>query len=93
MTGEYVQNSKNSKNLYICGYAENCKWTQFITVKTAKDCYDYSGWGNNATLMYESVPGRRKYEQYNVFILLFSGYASICNIVFGILREKIISVA
>jgi hypothetical protein len=55
VTGEYVQNSKNSKNLYICGYAENCKWTQFITVKTAKDCYDYSGWGNNATLMYESI--------------------------------------
>jgi hypothetical protein len=55
VNGEYVFLSKNSKESYILNYAENCKWCQFITVPTAKDCYDYSGWGNNASRIYESV--------------------------------------
>jgi CxxC-x17-CxxC domain-containing protein len=53
VTGEYVYESKNSKEMYICTGAENCKWTQIITFKPAKDCFDYSVWGNNATLIYE----------------------------------------
>lgn len=53
VTGEYIYESKNSKELYICAGTENCKWIQFITVQPAKDCYDYSGWGNGAELIYE----------------------------------------
>ncbi len=55
VTGEHVYTSKNSKEMYIANGAENCKWCQFITVKSAKDCFDYSGWGNNAELIYESA--------------------------------------
>ncbi|KKR67630.1 MAG: hypothetical protein UU10_C0040G0001, partial [Parcubacteria group bacterium GW2011_GWF1_40_6] len=55
VTGEYTYRSKNSKEGYIVNYAENCKWCQLITVASIKDCYDYTGWGNNAELMYESV--------------------------------------
>jgi hypothetical protein len=55
VTGEYVYGSKNSKEMYICSGAENCKWCQIITVKPANDCFDYSGWGNNANLIYESA--------------------------------------
>jgi len=55
ITGEYVFNSKNSKEMYICVGTEDCKWTQFITVKTAKDCMDYSGWGNNSSRIYECI--------------------------------------
>ncbi|OGI74549.1 hypothetical protein A2740_02135 [Candidatus Nomurabacteria bacterium RIFCSPHIGHO2_01_FULL_43_16] len=54
-TGEHVYNSKNSKKCYIVKGAENCKWTQLVTYPPAKDCYDYSGWGNNAARIYESV--------------------------------------
>ena len=53
--GEYVYESKNSKEMYIAKGAENCKWCQIITVPPVKDSMDYSGWGNNATLVYESV--------------------------------------
>ncbi|HUC89159.1 MAG TPA: hypothetical protein VMR49_03995 [Candidatus Paceibacterota bacterium] len=53
VTGEYVHKSKNSKEMYIASHAENCKYCQFITFKPAKDCMDYSGWGNNAELVYE----------------------------------------
>jgi len=55
VTGEYLFNSKNSKEIYIASKAENSKWCQFITVSPIKDCMDYSGWGNNAELVYESA--------------------------------------
>jgi formylmethanofuran dehydrogenase subunit E len=54
-TGDYVYESKNSKEMYISNGAENCKWCQFITVAPARDCRDYSGWGNNANRIYEGV--------------------------------------
>ena len=53
VTGEDIYSSKNSKEVYMVGGAENCKWSQFITVKSAKDCMDYSGWGNNSSRIYE----------------------------------------
>lgn len=54
-TGEYVYGAKNSENMYISNGAEDCKNCQFITVAPARDCVDYSGWGNNANLIYESA--------------------------------------
>ncbi len=55
VSGEYVYESKNSHEMYIANGAEDCKWVEFITVHSAKDCRDYSGWGNNATEIYEAV--------------------------------------
>jgi len=55
VSGNYVYESKNSKEMYVSNGAEDCKYCQFITVKTARDCRDYSGWGNNASLIYEGV--------------------------------------
>jgi hypothetical protein len=55
VTGEYLFNSKNSKEIYIASKAENSKWCQFISVSPIKDCMDYSGWGHNAEMIYESV--------------------------------------
>jgi CxxC-x17-CxxC domain-containing protein len=55
VTGEYTYQSKNSKNMYISSGTEDCTNCQFITVAPARDCMDYSGWGNNAELIYESA--------------------------------------
>ena len=55
VTGEYVYESKNSKEAYMCTGVEDSKWCQFVSVAPAKDCVDYSGWGNSATLIYESA--------------------------------------
>ncbi len=54
VTGEYTYESKNSLDMYICNNAEECRYCQFITVPSSKECYDYSGWGANVELMYES---------------------------------------
>ncbi len=55
VTGEYTYFSKNSKEGYIINYVENCKYCQFITVASTKDSMDYSGWGNDVELIYEST--------------------------------------
>jgi len=54
VTGEHVYRSKNAKECYIVNWAENSKWCQLLTVESTKDSYDYSGWGNNAEMIYES---------------------------------------
>lgn len=54
VTGEYVFESKNSEDLYLCTSTEESRYTQFVTVPTAKECYDYSGWGDNVELVYEA---------------------------------------
>lgn len=54
VTGEYVFESKNSDELYLCTNTEESRYTQFVTVPSAKECYDYSGWGANVELMYET---------------------------------------
>lgn len=55
VTGDYVYTSKNSKESYILNGAEDSKWCQSVTVSPVKDSYDYSGWGDNASLIYESA--------------------------------------
>lgn len=55
VTGENIYNSKNSKECFILNGAENCKYAQLVTVDGSKDCMDYSGWGHNAELIYESA--------------------------------------
>jgi len=55
VTGEYVYQSKNSKDSYILNGAEGCKWCQLITVDGSRDCMDYTGWGHDAELLYECL--------------------------------------
>jgi hypothetical protein len=54
VTGDYVYTSKNSFDMYIANGAEECRYSQFITVPPAKECYDYSGWGANVERLYET---------------------------------------
>ena len=55
VNGEYTFQSRNAKEGYIVNYADNCKFCQFMTVSSSKDCWDYSGWGNGASQIYESI--------------------------------------
>ncbi len=55
VSGDYIYDSKNARDCYMCSSGEDVRFTQFISVPTAKDCYDYSGWGNGASQIYESV--------------------------------------
>ncbi len=53
VTGEYVYESKNAHDTYLSMAVEDSRYVQFATVPSTKGCYDYSGWGNNVTSLYE----------------------------------------
>ncbi len=56
VTGDYVYQSKNSKDMYIVNEgAENCRYCQILTMPPIRDAYDYSIWGNNAQRIYECI--------------------------------------
>ena len=55
VTGDYIYHSKNSFNCYVAAYAEDCKYCQYLMMKPTAQCYDYTEWGNNAELIYESI--------------------------------------
>ena len=54
-SGEYIYNSKDVKNSYIATEAQNCKYSMWLIVPTAKDCYDYTEYGNKVEQIYESI--------------------------------------
>lgn len=55
VSGNYVLQSKNCKDCYDVGYAEDSKFLMLIKEGIVKDCYDYVDWGGNAERIYESV--------------------------------------
>lgn len=61
-SGSYVSNSKNVLESYMVKGAEDVKYSQYASVAKIKDCYDYSIWGQDAELCYEtSVCGENVY--------------------------------
>ncbi len=54
VNGDYIYESKNARDSYLAVGLEDGKFCQFLSVPKSKDCYDYSGWGDGAELVYES---------------------------------------
>ena len=54
-TGDYVNNSKYTKNSFITTGAEHCKYCMWLIVKNNKECYDFTQFGENTELVYESL--------------------------------------
>ena len=55
VSGDYIYQSKNAKNCYRTRESENVRFVQNILNGPVKDSYDYSNYGNNVELMYESL--------------------------------------
>ncbi|KKU94074.1 MAG: hypothetical protein UY26_C0003G0224 [Candidatus Jorgensenbacteria bacterium GW2011_GWA1_48_13] len=55
VTGDYIYESKNTHDAYMVAGAEDSRYAQFVSVPHARDCYDYSGWGNGAEKIYEAA--------------------------------------
>jgi len=54
VSGDYIYESKNAINCFRVRVCEDVKYCQNILGST-KDCYDYSNWGDNVELLYESL--------------------------------------
>ncbi|MCX6757953.1 MAG: hypothetical protein NTZ44_03690 [Candidatus Nomurabacteria bacterium] len=55
VSGDYIYESKNAQNCFMVSGAEDCKFTQFVSIPKAKDCYDNTGWGDGSERIYEST--------------------------------------
>lgn len=55
VSGDYVWESKNAHDVYQARYVEDGKYCQFITLKGAKDVYDYTEWGAGAQRIYDCM--------------------------------------
>ena len=55
VSGDYIYYSKNTLHSYEMVGAEDSKYCQFASTKNTRDCYDYTEWGENAELVYESI--------------------------------------
>lgn len=52
-SGILVFSSRNCKCCFSVEGVEDSKYVSYMTAAPVKDCYDYSGWGKNAELIYE----------------------------------------
>lgn len=53
VSGENIYQSKNIKDGFQVSCAEDCAYSQYLTTNKSEDCYDYTGWGGGASLLYE----------------------------------------
>ncbi len=53
-TGDHLYNSKNSTACFDCKDLEDCSYCTRL-IGPAKDCHDYTSWGDRAELIYQSV--------------------------------------
>jgi hypothetical protein len=71
VTGDYIYNSKNSKQCYRVKETEDSKFCMNLLNGPVKDSYDYANWGAGSELIYESlVCGDQTYNikfSWNVF--------------------------
>ena len=56
-TGDYVYNSKNTKESWIVHEGWNLKYCQYLVSKNVKDSYDFTQFGNNVERQYEVLQG------------------------------------
>jgi len=62
-TGDYLYNSRFTKNSFIVTGAESCKYCMWLIVKNNKECYDFTQFGENNELVYESLcTGKGTYD-------------------------------
>ena len=54
-SGDYIFHSKNTLQSYEMVGAEDCRYCQFASTKTSKDCYDYTEYGENVEMVYETL--------------------------------------
>ena len=55
VSGNYIYESRNVQKAFEVYGLEDSKYCQFVFYKPARDCYDMTLWGENATRIYECM--------------------------------------
>ena len=86
VSGNDIYNSKNVFDSFIIQTGENLKYCQSLEVAPGgKDCYDYSFFGENAELVYDTVGSGRNV---NNIKFCFNVYISCCNLEYCVQCEN-----
>ncbi len=96
VSGNYVYESRNAKDVYQGTSIENSRYVQFISVPSTKDSYDYTCWGGNSERAYEAlIAGHGTYDiKFSIASYPdcmsneYCYYASSCKNVFGCVNLK-----
>ena len=96
VSGDYIYESKNAKQCFRVKGVEDSKFCQNFLEGPAKDCYDYSNWGENTELMYECLVAgigaynvRFSWQTYpNVKNLEYSAFCQNSSDLFGCVSLK-----
>ena len=96
VSGNYVYESKNAKNVFQGTSIENSRYVQFISVPSTKDSYDYTCWGGNSELIYEVLIAGHGANNIKFSVGAYPDtmnqeycyYASGCKNVFGCVNLK-----
>jgi hypothetical protein len=55
VSGDYVSESKNARNMYQARHVEDGRYCQMLTMAPIKDVYDLTEWGAGAELVYDGI--------------------------------------
>ena len=96
VTGDYIYESKNTRDSYLVSGVEDSRFVQFVSVPNVKDCYDYSGWGNIVDRVYETATSGEGASDVrfsdqcwpDVLDIEYSIYAISCKHIFGCVNLK-----
>ncbi len=98
VSGDYIYNSKNVYRGFLVTDVENSKYVALIHSPGTRDCFDYTDWGDNAQLVYESIAcglGVSNIKFSNLVVLnskdtQYSYFSYGCSNIFGCsdLRKK-----
>jgi hypothetical protein len=55
VSGDIMFDAKNTFDSFYMIATEDCRYCQFVFYKPARDCYDMTFWGQNATRIYECM--------------------------------------
>ncbi len=96
VSGDYINESKNSHDMYQCQYVEDSRYVQFVTLPAAKDVYDYTEWGAGAELICDAIAVGENARNVQYCSLVWSGtenaqysfQAHSCRNIFGCFNLK-----
>ena len=79
-SGDYIFNSKFVKNSFVVLESEYCKYCMWLIVKGNKECYDFTQFGENGELIYESLcSGNGAYDIVGGINCLEGRYMKYCG--------------
>lgn len=77
VSGDYVYESKNAKNMYVVRYVEDGKFGQLITTSSVKDIYDYTEWGASAQRIIDTITAGQQADLIKYSSAIWDGVMNI----------------